>query len=265
MIRSAALPRRARGFRFFRSVAALILREMGSTYGRSPGGYIWAILEPVAGVALLTLVFSIMLRAPLLGSNFPYFYASGFLVFMLYSAVAGSLMSAVRYSRQLLEYPSVTIVDALVARFLLAAFTQLLVMAIIMSGIIWWFDLRPILTWSAIANALGMATAFGVAVGVSNCFLISMYPLWERVWAVLNRPVFLVSGIIFLPENVPERFRDLLMWNPLMHITSEMRRGVYGIYDAVHVDPVYVYGLSFFLGLLGLYFLLNYHKDIVLR
>ena len=27
---------------------------MGTTYGRSPGGYLWAILEPVAGIALLS-------------------------------------------------------------------------------------------------------------------------------------------------------------------------------------------------------------------
>ena len=36
-----------RRFASFRAIGALILREMATSYGRSPGGYIWAILEPV--------------------------------------------------------------------------------------------------------------------------------------------------------------------------------------------------------------------------
>ena len=31
----------------FRTISALIMREMQTTYGRSPGGYLWAVLEPV--------------------------------------------------------------------------------------------------------------------------------------------------------------------------------------------------------------------------
>ena len=33
---------RARRFRSARAVVALMLREMATTYGRSPGGYVWA-------------------------------------------------------------------------------------------------------------------------------------------------------------------------------------------------------------------------------
>ena len=47
-----------------RTVVALILREMATTYGRSAGGYVWAILEPVLGVALLSVVFGMALDIP---------------------------------------------------------------------------------------------------------------------------------------------------------------------------------------------------------
>jgi hypothetical protein len=62
--RSPAPNRRPRFLASFRTITALILREMATTYGRSPGGYLWAVLEPVAGVALLSLVFSLALRNP---------------------------------------------------------------------------------------------------------------------------------------------------------------------------------------------------------
>ena len=45
-----------RRFASLRAIAALVLREMSTTNGRSPGGYLWAILEPAAGIALLTIV-----------------------------------------------------------------------------------------------------------------------------------------------------------------------------------------------------------------
>ncbi len=65
-----------------RVVAALMLREMSTTSGRNPGGYIWSILEPVAGIALMSWIFiTIGLSSPGLGTNFAMFYATGLLPF----------------------------------------------------------------------------------------------------------------------------------------------------------------------------------------
>jgi capsular polysaccharide transport system permease protein len=251
-----------RRFRLFRSVAALILREMTTTYGRSPGGYLWTVLEPVAGIALLSYVFSLIARSPALGQNFPLFFATGLLVFQIYSTVSSLTAQALRYSKPFLAYPAVTFLDALLARIILNTLTQLLVGVIVIGGIIALYDLRPILNWPAIFNALAMTLSFAVAVGVMNCYLFTVLPLWERLWAVLTRPLFILSGILFLPEIVPARLRDYYMTIPLPHMTSEMRRGFYATYDAVHVQPVYVYVLSMALTVLGLILLLRNHKRI---
>ncbi|WP_458722371.1 ABC transporter permease [Shimia sp. W99] len=244
---------------------ALILREMAATYGRSPGGYVWAIIEPVAAIALMSFVFSFILRSPSLGSNFPIFYATGFLPFVMYSSVSGQIAKAIQYSKPLLTYPAVTFMDALLARFLLNTLTHLLVMFIVIDGIITFFNLNPILNWPAIFTAIAMAVAMAVSVGVLNCYLASSFPLWERLWAVLTRPMFILSGVLFIPENVPARFRDIYMLNPVAHITSEMRKGFYATYDAVYVRPTYVFLVALVLAIFGLLFLLKNHKDIVLK
>ncbi len=67
---------RPRGFRSLRTVSALVLREMSTTYGRSAIGYLWAFIEPTAGLVLLTLVMSIIVVAPPIGTSFALFYAS---------------------------------------------------------------------------------------------------------------------------------------------------------------------------------------------
>lgn len=262
---AAQRPRYQRRFKFLRSLMALILREMSATYGRSPGGYLWAIVEPVAAIALISFVFSIVLRSPSLGTNFPLFFATGFLPFAMYNSVSGQIAKAIQYSKPLLAYPAVTFMDALLARLLLNTLTYLLVMFIVIGGIITYFDLNPILNWSAIFMALAMAIAMAVSVGVLNCYLVSSFPLWERLWAVLTRPMFILSGVLFIPENVPVRFRDIYMLNPVAHVTSEMRKGFYATYDAAYVRPSYVFLVALVLAIFGLLFLLKNHKDIVLK
>lgn len=261
----ASLQVKRRPFSFLRSVSALILREMATTYGRSPGGYIWAILEPVAAVAVLSFVFSYVLRAPGLGTNFPFFYATGYLPFGLYMAVSASVASAIRFSRQLLEYPGVTFLDALVARFTLNLLTQILVIFIVMTGIILIYDLTPILYWPAIAQSILLAAAFAFGIGAMNCYLFTSYPIWERIWAVINRPLFFISCIFFLPENLSPQLREFLMYNPLAHITSLMRKGFYPTYDAVHVDQTYVFLVSLGLISAGLFLLMRHYKDLLLK
>src|SRR6056297_1461595 len=110
-------------FRTPRVIVTLILREMGTAHGRTAAGYMWAILEPVAGIALLTLVFSLALRSPPLGTSFALFYATGMLPFTSYMSTWNKVATAVTFSRQLLVYPRVTFFDAVVARFLLNAVT----------------------------------------------------------------------------------------------------------------------------------------------
>ncbi|MDP2740437.1 MAG: sugar ABC transporter permease, partial [Pseudorhodobacter sp.] len=147
-----------------RTIAALILREMATTHGRSPGGYLWAVLEPVAALSVLTVVFSLVLRSPSLGTSFPLFYATGYLPFMLFNDVAAKIAGSIKFSRPLLTYPSVNFVDALLARLLLTALTHVMIGYLIFSGIILLSDTRTILSIMPILVAFTMATMFGFGV-----------------------------------------------------------------------------------------------------
>ena len=65
----------------FRVLHALILREMVTRYGISRLGYVWAVLEPVGFITLLSLLFSQIAHAPPIGKSFPLFYATGYIAF----------------------------------------------------------------------------------------------------------------------------------------------------------------------------------------
>ncbi|MFD0982093.1 ABC transporter permease [Tropicimonas aquimaris] len=258
---------RPRPFKTARTVLALMMREMQTTYGRSPGGYIWAILEPVGAIAMFTLVIAVGLkiRTPSLGSNFPLFYATGFLPFSLAMSTARKISSSLRYSRSLLQYPGVQFTDAIIARFLLNFLTQLMVFFILMVGIHVLFDLSTIRDVPAIAMSLVLAAIFGLGIGTMNAFLFSISPLWDSAWGILTRPLLLLSCVLYIFEEVPWQYQDVLWYNPLVHIIGMMRRGFFATYDATYASPVYVLGVGMVFLVLGLLFLYRFHRDILNR
>ncbi len=244
----------------FRSVAALILREMSTTYGRSPGGYLWAVLEPVAAIALLSFAFSMVFQAPSLGISFPLFYATGYLPYMMFHDVSSKTAQAIRFSKPLLNFNAVNLIDVLLARFALNFLTHLVVGALVIASMLVLFETRAAPDMVIVLTALTMAGVLALGVGVLNAFLFLVFPAWERVWLIVTRPLFIISGVFFLFEDVPADVRGSLWFNPLFHVTGEMRRAFYATYDASYVSPVYVYSLGTALLLLGT-LLLTRHGD----
>ena len=255
------LPRPSRASR---SIAALVLREMATTFGRSPGGYLWAVLEPLAAIALLSFAFSLAFHTPSLGVSFPLFYATGYLPYMLFHDVSSKTAQAIRFSRPLLSFNAVTWLDALLARFLLNLFTHLVVGAVVLCTMLVLFETRATPDLAILLRAVGMAALLALGVGSLNAFLFLAFPAWERLWTIVTRPLFIISGVFFLYEDVPAEVRDILWFNPLFHVTGDMRRAFYMTYDASYVSPAFTLGIGVGVLLLGM-LLLTRHSDGMLH
>ena len=249
-----ALPRRSapRSWGASRAVTALMLREMVTTYGRSPGGYVWAVHEPLAAITLLSFAFSLAFRAPSLGVSFPMFYATGFLPFIMFLDAANKVATSIRFSRPLLNFAALTWIDILAARFLLNFFTQAFTACLVLGGLLLFLETRTIPAPNHIAAAVLSLAILCAGVGVLNTYLFLAYPAWERVWQVMTRPLFIISGVFFLFEDLPHEVRDFLWFNPLIHVVGELRRGFYPTYPGSYVSLEYVLGIGLATGLLGL-------------
>lgn len=254
---------RAPGLRWLRVIAALMIREMSAKYGRSAGGYLWAFVEPLGGIALLSIAFSLALRSPPLGSNFMLFYSTGVMVFSMYNAIARGVAGAVKSSKGLLNYPVVTALDAVFARFALNFMTLTLVTVAMQTGIVLVYGLHVNLDLADIALALVGAATLGLGVGTVNCVLFGLYPTWSNVWAVLTRPLFILSSIFYLYDTAPPAFQAVLWWNPIVHLVALMRAGFYGTYDPTFVSLPYVFGIGIGLFVIGGH-LLRRHASLLL-
>lgn len=265
MAEPGQFPRAQRPPRYasWRPISALFLREIATTYGRSALGYFWAILEPAAGIFLLTLIFSVAFRSPSIGTSFALFYASGILPFIAYLDVSQKVSVALRFSKPLLFYPRVTYTDALIARLLLNALTQLMVFVVVMAAIVLMFRLDLIIDFPALGLALAMTFSLAFGIGTLNCFLLSTFPIWERAWAIMNRPLFIISCIFFLFDDVPQPYQNILWYNPLVHLIGQMRDAIYPTYDGTYVSPLFVFTTAGVTLAFGLLMLRRYHRDIV--
>jgi len=255
----------ARNWTAIRTITALILREMSTRYGRNPGGYIWAVLEPLGVIVILSIGFSLLMRSPSLGNSFFLFYASAYLVFNLYQTLSLTVARAITFSRPLLMYPVVTWVDAILARFILNLLTGLLVVYILLTGILATIDSRAVLEMGRLAEALALASLLGLGVGTLNCAIGGLFPIYDLIWSIATRPLFLVSGIFYVYEDMPQGVQNIIWYNPLMHITGLMRSGIYPTYHPLYISEIFVLVVSLSTLLMGLILLGRYHRDILNR
>jgi capsular polysaccharide transport system permease protein len=242
---------------------ALILREMSTRYGRTPGGYIWAVLEPLGAIVILSFGFSLLLRSPSLGNSFILFYASGYLPFNLYQSLSLTISRALSFSRPLLLYPSVTWIDAILARFLLNTLTSLMVCYILLTTILGVTDTTVVLTIPPMLEALALAALLGLGIGTLNCLLMGLFKTWELIWSIATRPLFLASGVIFIYEDMPQTAQDILWYNPLLHITGLMRTGLYPNYNPAYISVNYILAVALISLTLGMLLLRRHHKTII--
>ena len=250
-------------FQMARAVLALMLREMATTYGRSAGGYLWALLDPILGVAFLSLIFSLALRYPPIGENFTLFYASGYLPFAMFNSLSQKIARSVQFSRPFMAYPCVTFMDMIAARLLLNGLTDIVVMGIVLLGIMTIYDLPLWIDLGELALSLALTILLAVGIGSLNCFVMTSFPVYERIWSIVTRPLFLVSGVFFTFESLPRLAQDVLWYNPLIHVVGMTRQSLYPTYNGDYISSGYVALIGSITLSFGLLLLVRHFKKLM--
>ncbi|AWM28064.1 capsular polysaccharide transport system permease protein [Sinorhizobium fredii] len=246
----------------FRVTAALMVREMSTRYGSKPGGYLWAVFDPVAHVAMMTLIFQVFARMPALGLSFPLFFASGYLPFTFYQRMSSFMAGTMKANKALLSYPVVSPFDAIVSRFTLQMMTDALVSVLILLLIIELGGVDQPMDLAGMVEAAGAAAVLGLGIGTINIVMFARFPLYEQIFGIINRPLFMISGVFFLPESLPNPFRDYLLYNPLVHIIMWFRSCIYPEYRADGLDKGYVLEFALIGFTLGLLLLTTSMREI---
>ena len=224
-----------------RVISALVLRETRTRFGHSKIGYAWALLEPIASVYILLLVYQMFGRHTPVGTSLELFFITGFMPYMIYDRTATRLAGAITANKALLNLPIVKNVDVIFGRAILELATELVVLFLMLGGlaVAGIEDAIP-RDPLRLAAAIGMCWLLGIGIGSLNAVLNVLIKSWDNVFRLVTRPLYLLSGIFFMPEKLPSPFNEWFLWNPVLHGVEWFRSGFYEDYGKYSLDRGYL-------------------------
>jgi ABC-2 type transport system permease protein len=203
---------------------ALALKELRVRYKRSILGFVWALLNPLLTMLVMTIVFGNLLRFSLphysiflLSMLLPWTFFAQSLAYSVESIVGnGELLKKVRVSK--LVFPVAALISNVI-NFLLSIVPLLLLIVVMRFPVHWTWIYLPIPMIGLFLFTLGAAFFFATV----NVF----YRDVSHIIQVILQVWFYVSPIIYSVDFVPQRYRWLFRLNPLLYVLNGFRLSIY--------------------------------------
>lgn len=244
-------------------VYALYLREQMARFGRYSLGYLWALIEPVVHVVVLSVIFYAFSKKSSGVFEFPMFVMSGIFPWLLFKNVILKSTQSISVNLPLFYFKNVKPIDVVLAR----AFLELNINigCTIFLTIIFYFigydvgfqDFLLFLTTMFLIFI--MAFGIGLFVAVAQCYKKEVF----RVVNMCTRPLYLMSGVFFSINIIPENYREYLLYNPLIHAISLVREGYNESFHTNYVSIEYLAIFAFTCLFIGLFYYNNNWKKIL--
>ncbi len=212
-------------------------RDLRTTYLRSYLGWVWSLINPIAEIAIYSIVFGVILsidrslpEAPDDFSSFPHFLMAGMVIWNFYRAVSSKVLNnftaTVRLRRKLYFPP--------VAPALSQTLTTLVQSALELVVLVLFFALfgHLSITTIVIVPAALLSTMFGLGVGLLLSVANTRYRDVGYLYGIFLRLFFYLIPIIWPVEFVDSRIgipalRAVVRWNPMAKLIEVSRDGAY--------------------------------------
>jgi capsular polysaccharide transport system permease protein len=210
-----------------RVILAVILRETRTRFGKTRLGYLWALFEPLMHTLIFVAIFSAAGRGAPIGDSLTLFLVTGFIPWLLFDHVSGRVAHAIDANSALLIYPQVTPVDLMMARTVLETSTLIIVAVLLLAGI------HLVLVPVALDDPLQMTGAvaclvlLSTGIGMVNAAVGTISNSYEHLFGMAKRVLYFVSGTFFSVETLPVQAREILAYNPLLHLVEWFRSGFF--------------------------------------
>lgn len=232
---------------------ALLLREaVARMFGRR-AAVVWLFLEPVASIAFLLLIFTVLRTRFVGGMDTLLWLSSGLLAFYLFRRTANQGASAVGANLALYTYRQVKPVDTVLTRCVLEGVLMLVIATLVFSALaLLGVPLQlhdPLQVMVSLLGLWLLGVGWGLAVSVAT----ELVPEVGNLLNLLMMPLMLISGAIFPLSAIPYPWREWLMFNPVAHGIEGVRAGISAYYHHVpELSLSYLLGFALVLVFLGL-------------
>jgi ABC-type polysaccharide/polyol phosphate export permease len=203
---------------------ALALKELRVRYKRSALGFLWALLNPLLMMVILTIVFSSVMRIQidhysvfLLSVLLPWTLFSQSLAYAVESIVGnGDLLKKVYIAKSV--FPMAAVLSNVI-NFFFSLIPLLILLPLLRFPFHWTWIYLPVPLLGLVLFALGCSFFLAMA----NVFFRDV----AHILQVILSAWFYVSPIIYSLDFVPGRYRLLFRLNPMLYLLNGFRLAIY--------------------------------------
>jgi len=220
--------RRLSGFEIqWRVVNALVYRELRRRVSDAQGGFLAVLLEPIGQIAVwAALRITVSGATSVNNLNIILFLAPGVILFNLYSRVASHGLTTMEANKALFFYRRVKPIDTVLAKSI-EELGLYACAAIVVFGVVWAYLYSLVLRdLPLLVMAFVVMTLLAVATSLLSLVGSYYFPNLKQVLSWLNRAMYLASGVIISPMQLPQFVRDLLVYNPLLQCIELARQAL---------------------------------------
>lgn len=204
-----------------------VQREFQARYKNSLLGAAWTIIQPLSMILVYTLIFSKIMKARLPNAEGDFAYSiylcSGILAWGLFAEISNRSVSIFIENANLIKkikfpkicLPVILTISATINFFIIfSIFTVFLIFSKNFPGIAYFSVIPLILITIALAIGLGMS------LGVINVFFRDV----SQLYAIALQFLFWLTPIVYPQSILPEKFKNLLSYNPLTPLFSSYQK-----------------------------------------
>ena len=202
------------------ALTVLAQKDFKIRYRNSVLGFIWSILNPLAYMVILTLVFSVLLRVSI--PNFAAWLLIGLLIWRFFSIGTSQALSSVIENSSLVTkvyLPRYLIVLANNLANLLGASLEFLALLplLILLGV----SISAHVLLLPVILIFEFLLVFGISLLLSS--LNVKYRDFDQLWGLALQLGFFLSPIVYAPDIIPLRYAYLYSLNPVTSLIESTR------------------------------------------
>jgi lipopolysaccharide transport system permease protein len=239
----------------FRELAAMIaLRELQVRYKQTFFGLVWAVIQPLAAVAIFTIVFGRLAKLPSDGLPYAVFVFAGFVMWGYFSRALESVSQSLVQNRDLVTK---TYFPALVAPIALAlpGLVDLLASLAVLAGVMALYGVGPGLAVLLLPLWILACVAVVIAAGLWLSALNVQYRDVRHTMSFLLQIWLFASPVVYASSLVDGKWSLVYALNPMVAILDGFRwslagapaPGLEALVSVVVVVPLLAGGLVYFL------------------
>ena len=251
-------------FKIFKSVIyALFLREIQTRFGTQKLGYVWMILDPLSMVIVFSAIKMATAKSSMPGIDYPVFLASGILPYNFFKNVMMGSMNAFSANKSLFNYKMVKPFDTLVSRFFVEFLVFSMAVTVFVSfGLYFGMDMSVKDINTLLLGILWLGL-FGFSIGLLFAVIVTFYETFGKIVQYITMPLFLVSGLFYTVDSLPQFAREWNLYNPVIHFIELIHGSFFLVLDTRYVDYSYMMYWTIIPLFVGLYFYICSEKKIL--